>query len=96
MIELQKKTLEGDTKLEAIERVKMGQEDSNSKTHGVGENLRTIPVPESSVLSCDRTRHRLLSGDNFQQPSLRGGACNVPGKQFAWEVLSQKDPTNAM
>ena len=23
------------------------------KTHGVGENLRTIPVPESSVLRCD-------------------------------------------
>ena len=31
MIELQKKALEGDRKLEARERVKMGQEDSNSK-----------------------------------------------------------------
>ena len=39
MIELQKKALEGDRKLEARERVKMGQEDSNSKRRTEWERI---------------------------------------------------------
>ena len=37
MIELQKKALEGDSRLEAKERVKMGEEDQ--ETHGVGKDF---------------------------------------------------------
>ena len=39
MIELQKRALEGDRKLEARERVKMGQEDSNSKRRTEWERI---------------------------------------------------------
>ena len=53
MIELQKKALEGDSRLEARERVKMGEEDSSSRRRTEWENFRPIPVPESGVLSCD-------------------------------------------
>ena len=62
-IELQKKALEGDSRLDARERVKVG-------THGVGENFRPIPVPQKQRLELwRRTRRRLLSRDNFQQPA---------------------------
>ena len=51
-IELQKKALEGDSRLEARERVKMGEEDSSSRRRtDVGEDFRPITVPENSVLS---------------------------------------------
>ena len=60
------------------------------------EDFRPIPVPENSVLSCGVQRDVVSSvGGNFQQPaggfsrSLRGEACDDPGKQFAWEVPSQ-------
>ena len=71
MIELQKKALKGDGKLEA-----RGEDGTRrfqlQKTHGVGENLRTIPVPENSVLSCDVGRDVVSSvGTTFSiQPEF--------------------------
>ena len=42
------------------------------KTYGVGENLRTISVPESSVLSCDVGCDVVSSVEtNFQQTNFQ-------------------------
>ena len=38
-VELQKKALEGDSRLEARERVKMGEEDSSSRRHTEWERI---------------------------------------------------------
>ena len=69
--------------------------------HGVGENsgtTSTFTVPESSVLSgvqhdvvssVKTTFSKLSAINRFLSPRLRGGACDDPGKQFAWEVPSQ-------
>ena len=59
-IELQK-ALEGDSRLEARERVKMGEEDSSSRRRTEWERI----FDRSPFLKT--ARRRLLSGDNFQQ-----------------------------
>ena len=51
--ELQKKALEGDSRLEARERVKMGEEDSSSRRRTEWERiLDRSPFLKNSVLSC--------------------------------------------
>ena len=52
-IELRKKALEGDSRSEARERVKMGEEeDSSSRRRTEWERIFDRSVPENSVLSC--------------------------------------------
>ena len=73
-IELQKKALEGDSRLEARETGENGTRRFQlQETHGVGENFRPITVPESSVLSCDVSRDVVSSvGTAFSnQPGLQ-------------------------
>ena len=65
------------------------------ETHGVGENFRPIPVPESGVLSGDVGRDVVSSVETtFSNKSgslqdFEGERAMTQGKQFAWEVPSQ-------
>ena len=55
-VELRKKALEEDRRSETRERAKMGEEDSSSRRHGVGENsgtTSTLTFLERSALNLD-------------------------------------------
>ena len=101
-IELRKKALEGDSRLEARERVKMGEEDSSSRRRTEWERifdrspfLKTASWAVASDATSSPQWGQLSATSQGFAPSLRGGACDDQGKQFAWEDPSQRDPTNA-
>ena len=95
MIELQKKALEGDSRLEARERVKMGEEDAGSRRRTEWERifdrspfLKAASWAVASNATSSPQWGQLSATNRVFSPRL-GGACDDSGKQFAWEVPSQ-------
>ena len=91
--ELQKKALEGDSRLEAKERMKMGQEDSSSRRRTEWEKILDCS-PYLKAASWARTLDE-TSSPQWGQPSTANqvllslrGSVRWPRETVAWEVLS--------